>query len=91
MSCFPRLLSCLYLALALLAAGTWNLHLLEAGHPSEEHCHVCAAVASPQLNADCGSELLSAPENFALLLPGAPVSVKAGRVQPVFLGRAPPL
>lgn len=91
MSCFTRLRSCLCLALALLAAGTWNFHQLEASHPAEGHCHVCAAVASPQLNSDCGSELLRAPENFVLLAFAAAAPVQAGRIRTVFLGRAPPL
>jgi hypothetical protein len=51
----------LCLALAASAAGAWNLHILGTRHEARENCETCAVAAAPELNSDCGSELLSVP------------------------------
>ena len=56
----------------------------------EGGCQVCSVSHSPELNADCGSALLSAPENFKLLRPVLFRIPAAAEFQPAFLGRAPP-
>lgn len=53
-------------------------------------CQVCSVSHSPELNADCGSALLSAPENFKLLRPAFSARPAASYFHPAFLGRAPP-
>ncbi|MBI4349912.1 MAG: hypothetical protein HY550_00590 [Elusimicrobia bacterium] len=57
---------------------------------AESGCQICSVSHNPELNADCGSRLLSAPENFSLLSPSFLERPAAGVSQPAFLGRAPP-
>lgn len=80
----------LCLAFAATAAGAWDLHMLASAHEAGENCQVCAVASAPELNADCGSALLSRPDNFVVTeaaLPGLPVETEFAAA---FLGRAPP-
>ncbi|OGR77041.1 MAG: hypothetical protein A2X32_07090 [Elusimicrobia bacterium GWC2_64_44] len=80
----------LCLAFAALSAGAWDLHMLGPAHQAGEPCQVCAVAASPELNSDCGSELLARPDNFVsavAALPGLPAETP---FIAAFLGRAPP-
>jgi hypothetical protein len=80
----------LCLAFAALAAGAWDLHMLGPAHEAGENCQVCSVAESPELNADCGSELLLRPDNFVATeaaLPGLPADTP---FIAAFLGRAPP-
>ena len=79
------------LAAALLVGGAWAFHMAEAHSPADNDCQVCAAVCSPELNSDCGTELLTRPENFTLVAPVL-VATPANTVAILnFYGRAPPL
>ncbi len=83
--------SLLCLAFALVSAAAWNLHVIGAHHEAGDNdCQVCAAASAPQLNADCGTALLSRPENFSLQEPEARPQAAAPAAVPVFYGRAPP-
>ncbi|OGR41263.1 MAG: hypothetical protein A2X35_07680 [Elusimicrobia bacterium GWA2_61_42] len=80
----------LCLAFAAVAAGSWDLHMLGARHEAGENCQVCAVASSPELNADCGSELLVRPDNFVVTKAsrhGLPVETP---FIAAFHGRAPP-
>lgn len=80
----------LCLAFAAVAAGAWDLHMLGPVHEAGESCQVCAVASSPELNADCGTQLLVRPDNFvtaAAALPGLPAETP---FIAAFLGRAPP-
>lgn len=80
----------LCLVFAALAAGAWDLHMLGSAHEAADNCQVCAVAGAPELNADCGSELLVRPDNFvatAAALPGLPAETP---FIAAFLGRAPP-
>ena len=76
---------------ALLIALAWPVHEVFAHHAGDNDCQVCSISGSPQLNSDCGTELLSVPVNFEIVnrvffirpFPAAP--------KPAFQGRAPPL
>lgn len=81
----------LNLLAAFLVASAWAFHLAETPHSENGRCQVCAVSCSPELNADCGSELLSAPQSFELPRPASPASPVSNVFSPVFLGRAPPL
>ena len=80
----------LCLALAASAAAAWNLHMLGTRHEAGENCETCAIAAAPELNSDCGSDLLVCPENFSLLKPEAPLLAVAVVLIPSFNCRAPP-
>jgi len=80
----------LCLALAASAAAAWNLHILETHHEAGENCQICAVAAAPELNSDCGSDLLPCPENFSLLKPEALPLMAAVVFIPSFNCRAPP-
>ena len=87
---FRTVKTLLCLAFAALSAGAWDLHMLGPAHEAGESCQVCAVASSPELNADCGTELLVRPDNFVLTeaaLPGLPVETP---LKAAFLGRAPP-
>lgn len=80
----------LCLAFAAVAAGAWDLHMLGPAHEAGEVCQVCSVAGAPELNADCGSELLVRPDNFVVTkaaLPGLPSEIP---FVAAFLGRAPP-
>jgi len=80
----------LCLAFAATAAGAWDLHMLGPAHEAGEDCQVCAVASSPELNADCGTDLIVRPDNFVLVtaaLPGLPADIP---FIAAFLGRAPP-
>ena len=81
----------LNLLAALAVATSWAFHLAGTPHQENGLCQVCAVSCSPELNADCGSELLSAPQNFDLLRPASAAVPVSNVFSPVFLGRAPPL
>lgn len=88
---FTGRLRILNLIAALAVASSWAFHLAGTPHQENGRCQVCAVSCSPELNADCGSELLSAPQKFELLRP-ASCAVPASNIpSPAFLGRAPPL
>jgi len=78
------------LSAVLVIGGAWAFHMAEAHHDADGDCQVCAAVCSPELNYDCGTELLSRPENYIFIEP-APSRLPA-RTSAVsaFCGRAPP-
>lgn len=76
---------------ALAVAFSWAFHLAGTPHQENGRCQVCAVSCSPELNADCGSELLSAPQSFELLRPAFLAVTVSNLFSPVFLGRAPPL
>ena len=79
------------LSAALFIGGAWAFHMAEAHHDADGDCQVCAAVCSPELNSDCGTELLVRPVNFSFIEPASPVlPVKTSAVS-AFYGRAPPL
>jgi hypothetical protein len=87
---FRPLKTLLCLAFAAVAAGAWDLHMLGPAHGAADNCQVCAVASSPELNADCGSELLVRPDNFVAAeaaLPGLPVETP---FITAFQGRAPP-
>ncbi|MGD9642712.1 MAG: hypothetical protein AB7V08_08240 [Elusimicrobiales bacterium] len=80
----------LCLAFAALFAGAWDLHMLGPAHEIGENCQICSVANTPELNADCGSELLARPCNFEVAeaaLPGLPSEIP---FIAAFLGRAPP-
>lgn len=81
----------LNLVAALAVASSWVFHLSGTPHPENGNCQVCAVSCSPEPNADCGSELLSAPQSFELLRPASLAAPVSNVTFPVFLGRAPPL
>ena len=80
----------LALSIALLTFLSWPAHEVFAHISGDNDCQVCAVSFSPELNADCGSALLSAPENFSLLKPEARLLTEKNVPLPVFYGRAPP-
>jgi len=75
---------------ALLTVLSLPAHVAFTHNVSEANCQVCSVSHSPELNADCGSALLSAPENFILLSPAFFSGPASAEFQPAFLGRAPP-
>ena len=75
---------------ALLIVLAWPAHEAFAHHADDNDCQVCSVSCSPQLNADCGSVLLAAPERFELVIPVFSVSPGAAGLPPAFQGRAPP-
>ena len=78
------------LLLAAVSSAAWDLHLLGTRHEAGENCQVCAVAAAPELNADCGSALLAAPQYFSLLKPPAPLPAADFAALTAFYGRAPP-
>ncbi len=78
------------LSAALLTVLAWPAHEVLAHHGADSDCQICAVSFSPELNADCGSALLAAPENFSLLKQEAAPLTAITAVSPVFYGRAPP-
>ena len=78
------------LAFAALSAGAWDLHMLGPAHEAGDSCQVCAVASSPELNADCGSDLLAAPRNFVLAAIVLPGLTAASITTSVFSTRAPP-
>jgi len=48
---------------------TWALHINENNHSHKNgECQICISITSPQLNSDCGSELISrANLNFFII------------------------
>ena len=78
------------LCFAALSAAGWNLHVLGTHHEAGMACHVCAVAAAPELNSDCGSDLISRPDNFTLLKPEAGQLTAYNLSAPAFYGRAPP-
>ena len=79
------------LAAALLFGGAWAFHMAgSAPDAAHDDCQVCAVASAPELNADCGTELVSRPENFTLVA-RAPVVTPANTLAVLcFYGRAPP-
>jgi len=88
---FRVLKNLLCLAFAAVAAGAWDLHLIGPVHEAGENCQVCAVASAPELNADCGSDLLPLPGGFVLLEPELPQLENAAPSLRAFRGRAPPL
>jgi hypothetical protein len=86
---FRRTAACL--AAALFIGGAWAFHMAEAHNAADKDCQVCAVSCSPELNADCGTELIAKPENFSLVAPA--LTIKPANTISVlsFYGRAPPL
>ncbi|MBI4800960.1 MAG: hypothetical protein HY796_00365 [Elusimicrobia bacterium] len=80
-----------FLFAALLTVLSLPAHEAFTPAVSDGNCRVCSVSHSPELNADCGSELLAAPENFKLLPPAFLVKPVAVEFQPAFPVRAPPL
>jgi hypothetical protein len=78
------------LTAALLTALAWPAHEVFAHSSGDNDCQVCAVSLSPELNADCGSALLAAPESFGLIKPEASLPTAITAALPVFHGRAPP-
>ncbi len=78
------------LSAALLTALAWPAHEVFAHNSADNDCQICAVSLSPELNSDCGSALLAAPENFTLLKPEAALLSAVTGAVPVFYGRAPP-
>ncbi|HBE89317.1 MAG TPA: hypothetical protein DDW67_09295 [Elusimicrobia bacterium] len=85
-----RFLPVLSLASALLIALAWPAHVLSEDNPADKNCPVCLVVCSPELNSDCGTELLSAPADFVLAPVVRSLPVVFYGVSSVFLSRAPP-
>ena len=79
------------LCAALLTALAWPAHEIFVHHDADNDCQVCAVTCSPELNADCGSLLLAAPENFELAAPICFVKSVPALPLPAFQGRAPPI
>ena len=80
------------LAAALFIGGAWAFHVAEPAHnEADNDCQGCAIACSPELNADCGTELIAKPENFSLVVPA--LSVMPAKMAAVlsYCGRAPPL
>lgn len=75
---------------AALSAAAWNIHVLGTHHTAGQDCQVCAVAAAPELNSDCGTDLLSQPLNFNLLSPEALLPAAFTVSVPAFYGRAPP-
>ena len=83
--------SLLCLSFAAVSAAAWNLHVIGSHHEAgDTDCQVCAVAAAPELNADCGTALLSSPENFSLQKPEVRFQAAVPADVPVFYGRAPP-
>lgn len=79
------------LAAAFFISGAWYMHISAAHAVLDNDCQVCAVVCSPELNADCGSVLLSKPIVFTVVNAVPGLTPAAGVYSPAFLGRAPPL
>jgi len=75
---------------ALLTVLSLPAHVAFTHAVHESNCQVCSVSHSPELNADCGSALLTAPENFTLLSPAFFAGPASAEFQPAFRGRAPP-
>ncbi|HNW44559.1 MAG TPA: hypothetical protein PKI19_08640 [Elusimicrobiales bacterium] len=86
---FVKALLCL--AFATVVAGAWDLHMLGSAHEAGESCQVCAVASAPELNADCGSDLLAVPLNFIGAVPALSQPMPAAVSSTVFSPRAPPL
>ncbi|OGS14159.1 MAG: hypothetical protein A2234_10890 [Elusimicrobia bacterium RIFOXYA2_FULL_58_8] len=80
-----------YLAAALFIGGAWAFHMAGAHDAADNDCQVCAVSCSPELNSDCGSGLITKPEDFRRITPV--LSVVPAKMTAVlsFYGRAPPL
>jgi hypothetical protein len=85
---FSKILFCF--SFAALSAAVWNIHVLGTHHKAGQDCQVCAVAAAPELNSDCGTDLLPRPTDFKLLRPEALLLTAFSVSDPVFLGRAPP-
>lgn len=81
----------LCLVLAASAAWAWNLHILSVHHKAGDNCQVCAVAAAPELNADCGSDLLVRPDSSIAVRASLPGLLSEIPFIAAFLGRAPPL
>ncbi len=79
-----------FLPAALLVAVSWPAHAVAEAHHPGDYCLVCAVASSPELNSDCGTDLLPRPCGFDIVVPAAP-PMRGGVPAPrAFLGRAPP-
>jgi hypothetical protein len=80
------------LGAALLTVLAWPAHVVFADKDlADLNCPVSSLTCSSELNSDCGSEILAAPENFILVKLNTPVPAAAGALIRPFFGRAPPL
>jgi len=51
--------------LSLLIFALWPIHINEKEHTQEDgKCPICISITSPQLNSDCGSELILKTREF---------------------------
>lgn len=51
--------------LSMFIAFVWAFHINEKNHEYKEgKCHLCSCVMSPQLNCDCGTNLILKPEKI---------------------------
>jgi hypothetical protein len=78
------------LVFALLVAAAWPAHVATENYQPFEYCPVCSVVCSPELNSDCGIDLLEPPSGFILLEPGAVLLSFCVPFSASFSGRAPP-
>ena len=79
------------LAAALFIGGAWAFHMAEAHNAADNDCQVCATACSPELNSDCGTELIARPETFSSAVPLLSVMPARPAEAFGFYGRAPPL
>ena len=85
-----RFLPVFPLASALLIALAWPAHVFSEDNPADKNCPVCQVVCSPELNSDCGTELLAAPADCILAPVVRSLPAVFYGVPFVFFGRAPP-
>lgn len=74
-----------------LISAAWPAHAATEEYHPGEYCPVCSVVCSPELNSDCGTELVPRPVDFVFVAPETGELPAGIEFSPVFLGRAPPL
>jgi hypothetical protein len=78
------------LSFALLVAAAWPAHVVTETYQPFEYCPVCSVVCSPELNSDCGTDLLPPPAGPLRPEPGSPFFSYSAAFASSFSGRAPP-
>jgi len=58
---------------------TWDLRMPGSVHKAGESCEVRAVAASPQLNADCGTDLFYKPDGFVSTAPACSGPAPSGQ------------
>lgn len=74
-----------------IIAAAWPFHINEKGHSHHEgKCSICISVTAPQLNSDCGNNIISRPEGFISIFDFFSDVIKDKYSVSFFFSRAPP-